>query len=198
MLRVEYAAGMPRSGAAARDRLERAALELYDEQGYDRTTAADIAARAGVTARTFFRHFADKREVLFHIEADLQDEMSRALAAVPDDVPPLAVMLQAFRSMGPGLEAKRRLAEARHRVIAATPALRERELAKAAGMAAVVAEALRARGQSEWRATLFAEVGTAVLGHAVHAWAGDPSADYDDLVVRGFAALRELAEPRPA
>ncbi|MFC8731740.1 TetR/AcrR family transcriptional regulator [Luteimicrobium sp. NPDC057192] len=188
---------MPRSGAEARDRLERAALELYDERGYDQTTAADIAARAGVTARTFFRHFADKREVLFHVEAGLQEEMARALAAVPDDVPPLAAMLQAFRSMAPGMEANRRLAEARHRVIAATPALRERELAKAAAMAATVAAGLRARGLSEWHATLFAQVGTAALGHAVHAWTADPSADYDDLVVRTFAALRELADPEP-
>jgi len=185
---------MPRSGAEARDRLERAALELYAERGYEQTTAADIAARAGVTARTFFRHFADKREVLFHVEAGLQEEMARALAAVPDDVPPLAAMLQAFRSMAPGMEANRQLAEARHRVIAATPALRERELAKAAGMAATVAAGLRARGLSEWEAGLFAQVGTAALGHAVHAWTADPSADYDELVVRTFASLHELID----
>ena len=185
---------MPRSGAEARDRLERAALELYAEQGYDRTTAADIAARAGVTARTFFRHFADKREVLFHLETGRHEDLARALAAVPDDVPPLAAMEQAFRAMPPHLEADRRLAETRRRVIEATPALRERELAKMARMAGVVAEALRARGLAEWEAGLFAQVGTAALGHAVHAWSSEPSADYDALLVRTFAAVRELVD----
>src|SRR5690606_25475598 len=131
---------MPRSGAAARDRLERAALELYDERGYDQTTAADIAARAGVTARTFFRHFADKREVLFHTEADLRVEMARSLAAVPADTAPTAVVLAAFRAMGPGFEANREHARERHAIINATPALQEREMAKSAALADVVAD----------------------------------------------------------
>ena len=193
---------MPRNGAEARNRLERAALELYGERGYDQTTTAEIAARAGVTERTFFRHFADKREVLFNVEVNLRAAMARALAAVPDTVPPLTAMLQAFRSMVPDLESTRAVAEARHRVIAASPALRERELTKAAAMSVVVADALRARGLPDRRATLLADVSTAALGHAIHTWVADPSSDLDALLVGAFADLRDLSSvaiaPEPA
>jgi len=193
---------MPRSGAEARDRLERAALELFTERGYDRTTAADIAARAGLTGRTFFRHFADKREVLFNIEARQQEALARALADVPDSVPPMAAVRQAFRSMAPALEDNRPLAEARHRVIAATPALRERELAKEAALSVVVGDALRARGLSDWRATLLAQVTTAALGHAIHTWVTDPSSGINALIVQAFTDLRDFsnvdAAPEPA
>ncbi|GGK74936.1 TetR/AcrR family transcriptional regulator [Mangrovihabitans endophyticus] len=185
---------MPRSGAAARDRLERAALELYRERGYDQTTIAEIAARAGVTQRTFFRHFGDKREVLFHIELRQQRALAAALADVPAAAPPLTAVLLAFRSMAPGMEINRALAEARHHVIAATPALRERELAKAAALSIVVADALRGRGLPPWRATLLAEVSTAALGHAVHTWVADASADLDALIVRAFTELRAFAD----
>ena len=182
---------MPRSGAAARDRLERAALELYSERGYDQTTTAQIAASAGVTERTFFRHFTDKREVLFNIEGRLNEALVAALADVPANMPPSAVVLQAFRGMVAALEDNRALAEARHRVIAATPALRERELAKAAAMSLIVADALRARGLPDGQATLLAQVGTTALGHAVHAWVSDPFGDLDALIVQAFADLRD-------
>lgn len=185
---------MPRSGAEARDRLEQAALELYSNRGYDQTTTAEIAARAGVTERTFFRHFADKREVLFNVESSMQEALARALVDVSDSVSPMAAVLQAFRSMVPVLEDNRPLAQARHRVIAATPALREREMAKEAALSVVVADALRARGLPDWRATLLAQVGTAALGHAIHTWLGDPSSDIDALMVRAFADLRALSD----
>jgi AcrR family transcriptional regulator len=185
---------MPRSGVEARNRLEAAALELYGQRGYDQTTTAEIAARAGVTERTYFRHFADKREVLFNVEARQQEALARALADASDTVPPLTAVLQAFRSMAPMLEDNRPLAEARHRVIAATPALRERELAKAAALSVVVADALRARGLPDWRATLLAQVTTAALGHAIHTWVADPSSDIDALMVQAFADLRELSD----
>jgi AcrR family transcriptional regulator len=185
---------MPRSGAEARDRLERAALELYSERGYDQTTIADIAARAAVTQRTFFRHFGDKREVLFNIEHRQQQALARALADVPGTVPPLAAVLQAFRSMAPSLENNRSTVEARHRVIAATPALRERELAKAAALSTVVADALRARGLLDWRATLLAQVSTAALGHAIHTWVAGASGDLDALIVQAFADLRDFSD----
>lgn len=183
---------MPRSGAAARDRLEQAALDLYTERGYNRTTTAEIAHRAGVTERTFFRHFADKREVLFNIEVRLNEALVRALADVPADRPPLAAVLQAFRWMVAAIEDNRALAAARHRVIAATPALRERELAKAAAMSIIVADALRARGLPDGRATLLAQVGTAALGHAVHTWVSDPLGDLDALIVQAFADLCDV------
>ena len=184
---------MPRSGAEARDRLERAALELYIERGYDQTTIADIAARAGVTERTYFRHFPDKREVLFNVESRQQQALADALAEVASSAPPLAAVLQAFRSMAPALEDNRPLAVARHRVISVTPALRERELMKEAALGAVVADALRQRGLSEWSATLLAQVTTAALGHAIHTWVADRNSDINDLIVQAFTDLGEFA-----
>ncbi len=184
---------MPRSGAGARDRLEGAALELYSERGYDQTTIADIAAKADVTQRTFFRHFTDKREVLFNLQDSQQKALTRALADVPTKVPPLAAMLQAFRSMAPILEDNRPGAVARHRVITETPALRERELMKEAALATIVADALQKRGLLEWSATLLAQVGTAALGHAIHTWVADASSDVDVLIVQAFAELRDFS-----
>ncbi len=183
---------MPRSGAEARARLERAALELYIERGYDHTTAADIAACAGVSARTFFRHFADKREVLFNVETGMEDAITQALSAVPEDLPPIAAVLEALRSVAPVLEENRDLARARHRL-----ALRERELAKAASLGAAIATGLRARGVEEWGATLVGRVSTAAWAHAIHAWTNDPSADYDALLVRAFAELSDFSGGLP-
>lgn len=184
---------MPRSGAAARDRLERAALALYGQRGYDQTTAAQIAAQAGVTERTFFRHYADKREVVFNVEATQQQALARALADVPANVAPLAAVLSAFRSMTPALEDNRALAEERHRVISAAPALRERELAKEAALSVIVADALRTRGLPDRRASLLAQVTTAALGHAIHTWVEDPSPGIDDLIVQAFNDLRDFS-----
>ena len=132
---------MPRNGAEARLRLEQAALELYASRGYDLTTTADIAAAAGVTERTFFRHFADKREVLFDFEREARQELSDALAAVPGSPPPLATVLQALLAISPFLESNRDISERRHQVIVATPALRERQLAKVAMLTDSVTDA---------------------------------------------------------
>src|SRR3954471_4289358 len=121
---------MPRSGLDARRRLQQAALELYRERGFDRTTTAEIAARAGVNERTFFRHFPDKREVLFDGEADLRAALMRSVAEAPDGLEPFEVLLHAFRESARNLANNRSFSEPRWKVIAATPALRERELAK--------------------------------------------------------------------
>src|SRR6201995_5847472 len=67
----------------ASGRLRQAAMELYVERGYEQTTVADISERAGLTARTFFRYFADKREGLFNGSMALQEQMVTALGAAP-------------------------------------------------------------------------------------------------------------------
>ena len=67
----------------ARSRLEKAALELYSERGFQQVTVAEIAQRAGLTERTFFRHFADKREVLFPADGQLQELLLSALEKAP-------------------------------------------------------------------------------------------------------------------
>ena len=155
-------------------RLQRAALGLYAEQGYDQTTVAEIAARAGLTERTFFRHFADKREVLF----DGAGRFEAAIVAPVDGAPPSATPLdavgagiEAAGSVLPALELVRR----RHAVILANPELQERELIKLASLAASIAAALRRRGVTDTAAELAAQTGVAVLQVALARWIGDPA-----------------------
>jgi AcrR family transcriptional regulator len=191
---------MPRSREDARHRLKTAALELYRERGYDRATAAEIAARAGVTERTFFRHFPDKREVLFDGEVELHDALSTAIAEAPDTLGPMEVLLLAFRSIQPMLEDNRPFTEPAREVIARTPALQERQLAKAASTTAAVAAALRRRGVDANLATLAAGTGMAVFGHAARAWFEEPSLSLGIHLERAFRALNGLSgsgSPQP-
>ena len=125
---------MEKSIGDARARMQLAAVELFAELGYDRTTAAQIAARAGVTERTFFRHFADKREILFDGEVAMRSTLSAAVAAAPAGLSPLEILFETFRATIPMLENNRAYSKPRHDLIAATPALREREMAKLAAL----------------------------------------------------------------
>ncbi|MEV4075075.1 TetR family transcriptional regulator [Nonomuraea fuscirosea] len=189
---------MPRSGAEARRRLQQAALELYRERGFDRTTTAEIAARAGLNERTFFRHFPDKREVLFDGESDLRAALTEAVAEAPDGLQPLDLILHAFRKVEHILEDNRPFAEPRLRVIAETPALRERDLAKAASMAEAVAEALRRRGVADRLAGLAAQTGWAAFHHAAQAWIDDSTQSLDAYLLQAFDDLRALSLTTPA
>jgi len=184
--------GMPRSGEDARRRLQQAALELYLERGYDATTTAQIAERAGVTERSFFRHFADKREVFFDGEAALREVMVNAIASAPDDVSPLGMLVRAFCATVPVLAENRALAEARAPVIAVTPALRERALGKTEALNQAVAQALRERGLGESLALLAAQIGMAAFGHAARQWRADPERELCELIRQAFADIRTL------
>jgi AcrR family transcriptional regulator len=188
---------VPRSGAEARRRLQQAALELYRERGFDQTTTAEIAARAGVNERTFFRHFPDKREVLFDGEADLRAALTQAVAEAPDGLQPLEVLLWAFRKAARILEDNRPFSEPRLEVIAATPALRERELAKHASLIAAVAEALRQRAVPERLARLAAQTGWAAFHHAAEAWIADPSRRLNAHLRQAFDDLHALSATAP-
>jgi AcrR family transcriptional regulator len=168
---------MPRDGARARARLREAALELYRERGYDETTAAQIAERAGVTERTYFRHFADKREVLFDGEAELRAILVDAIAAAPSGLAPLPLLVRAFTAAVPLLVLNRSVAEQRARVIAVTPALQERAYAKTAALTDALADALANRGIAPSTARLAAQVGMAAFERASRRWAGDPAVD---------------------
>jgi AcrR family transcriptional regulator len=176
-------------------RLREAALELYAERGFDQTTAAQVAARAGLTERTFFRHYADKREVLFAGSAFLQQELVRGVEEAPDGA-------GALDAVGHGLQAaagllgqsRRDLTAKRNAVIAANPELRERELSKLADYAAAVAEVLRRRGVAGPQATLAAEAGMTVLRVAIEEWANDDRERELTAVIReGLAQLRAVA-----
>ncbi|HEX3336618.1 MAG TPA: helix-turn-helix domain-containing protein [Jatrophihabitans sp.] len=175
----------------AAGRLREAALALYAEQGFERTTVAGIADRAGVTARTFFRHFADKREVLFAGSQELEQRMIGALAAAPPSAPPMDAIAAALLTVA-GLFADRRdYSRRRQAVIAATPELRERELIKMASLATALAGALQQRGVAPAVASLAAETGVAVFRVAFERWVTEPEDAQLAEVMR--ATLADLA-----
>ena len=138
----------------ARGRLEQAALELYVERGFDQTTVAEIARRAGLTERTFFRHFADKREVLFDGAVHLREFLVNAVADAPDSVAPIDAVAVAIEAAGTFFEERRALVRQRQTVIAANPELQERELIKLAALSAAIADTLRKRGVKDPAASL--------------------------------------------
>lgn len=175
-----------------RERLQQAALDLFGERGFERTTAADVAARAGVTERTFFRHFADKRETLFGGEAVLRDALVAAIARSSDGLPPLDTLFAAFRSVVPLLAANRAFAAPRQALIAATPGLHERELAKHHALADALADALAAGGADPRSARLAAQVAMTTFAEATLDWLRDPEPGLAERVEEGRLRLREL------
>src|SRR5688500_10022049 len=135
--------GMARWEPDARGRLRAAAMDLYTERGYEQTTVADIAERAGLTARTFFRHFPDKREALFAGSDALQEGLTTAVAQAPESASPMQAVAAALEAVSPMLGHDREYSRRRGAVIASTAELRERELIKMATLAAALGEALR-------------------------------------------------------
>ena len=184
---------MPRNGEPARRRLQQAAVELFCERGYDQTTTAEIAARAGLTERTFFRHFPDKREVLFDGQARLREVLTAAIARAPAKFKPLEVLHWAFQSVGQLLEDNRPFSFPRQQVIDRHPALQERELAKESALAEALALALRQRGMDEPLAALAARAGMATFRYAVATWFADPAGGLGAHLDRAFDALDGLA-----
>jgi AcrR family transcriptional regulator len=181
----------------ARGRLEQAALQLYTERGFDETTVADIAARAGLTERTYFRYFADKREVLFGGQEILAKAMTAAINEAPADATPLDMVAGALRSTGAMFNPLREHSRRRHAVIAANTALQERELIKLESLAALMADALQGRGVDQATAQLAAETGTALFKIAWERWIGDAGdigvTGFEDLVDQTLHRLRGLA-----
>ena len=156
----------------ARERLERAALALFVEYGYDATTVAEIADRAGLTKSTFFRHFADKREVLFGGQDMLTQLFSDAIRTAPPAATTVDCLAAALESAAVAFTPDRHdLAPQRRAVIAANSELQERELLKRARFASAMADALRARGAGDVSARLAAEVGVLAFSTAYARWA---------------------------
>ncbi|MET0383141.1 MAG: helix-turn-helix domain-containing protein [Burkholderiaceae bacterium] len=178
----------------AEGRLRAAAIELFGEIGYEQTTVAAIAQRAGLTARTFFRHFADKREVLFNGSQWLQRKMADAVAHAPPGAAPIDATAAALASVGDFFDDERRpFARLRNAVIAANPELHERELTKMATLSAALAQALRARGVGEPDAGLLAEAGIAVFRIAFAQWVDESERrGYGEIVDESLARLRTL------
>jgi AcrR family transcriptional regulator len=147
----------------ARGRLMQAAFALYGERGFEQTTVAEIAERAGLTERTFFRHFADKREVLFAGADALRELLVSTVASAPDSAAPIDAAAAGLEAAGAFIQEGGELARQRQAIIAASTELQERELIKLASLASALAEALRRRGVDDPAASLTAEAGIAVF-----------------------------------
>ncbi len=188
---------MVRWEPGGRERLRAAALDLYAARGFDQTTAAEIAESVGLTERTFFRYFADKREVLFDGQDLLQEAFVDAVAAAPQGVSALdavAFALQTASSFFP--DERRSFSRLRQAVIVANPGLQERELLKMAGLSDAIAGALCDRGVTEPHATLAAETGVTVFGVAFRQWiAAGEGRSLADLEREVLGQLRALTGP---
>jgi len=172
---IEYDQGVGRWQPNARGRLVQAAFALYSERGFEQTTVAEIAKRAGLTERTFFRHFADKREVLFAGADELQQLLVSTVASASDSAAPINAVAAALGAAGASIQEGRELARQRQAIITASPELRERELIKLASLSAALADELRRRGVKDPAARLTAEAGIAVFKIAFERWINDPN-----------------------
>jgi AcrR family transcriptional regulator len=177
----------------ARGRLEQAALELFVERGFEQTTVAEIAQRAGLTERTFFRYFADKREVLFAGAGALQELLVLAVAQAPGSATPLDAVVGALEAAAPMFAERGDYPSQRQAVIAANAELQERELIKLAALAAALARALRERGTPDPAASLAAEAGIAVFRIAFERWtADDCQPDLAKLIRQSLHELKDV------
>jgi len=190
---INYDWSMGRWEPNAQGRLGAAALELYGERGFEQTTVAEIAKRAGLTERTFFRHFADKREVLFAGAVELQERLVSTVAAQPDSASPMDAVAAGLEAMGVVLQQSRAFARQRHSIIVDNAELQERELIKLASLASALAGTLRQRGVTEPAASLSAEAGIAVFRIAFERWIDETNQqDLPTLIRESLDALRAV------
>jgi AcrR family transcriptional regulator len=156
------------------NRLRVAARELFVEQGYEKTTVAEIAARAGLTERTFFRHFNDKREVLFSGSKELQEMFLTGLRSAPASASPMEAMAAALDAIAPFFSNEQRaFSRERHAIISAHEDLKERELTKLASLADAIAAGLGERDVKAPTAGLTAQLGVGVFHVAFQQWVSD-------------------------
>jgi AcrR family transcriptional regulator len=177
----------------ARGRLAQAALTLYAEQGFEQTTAAEIARLAGLKERSFFRHFADKREVLFYGTDSVRDLLVRAIADAPSSAAPMDAVTAALRVVADMVQENPETARLRNAVVSASAELRERELIKLAELAAAMAGALRERGIPASAASLAAETGIAVYRVAFARWITDAGRqELQEILRESIEELRDV------
>ncbi|SHL34672.1 transcriptional regulator, TetR family [Pseudonocardia thermophila] len=190
---------MARWAAGTPERLQKAALELFATRGFEQTTAAEIAEAVGLTERTFFRHFSEKREVLFHGQQALVEACRAGVAQAQPDASPMEVVAAALRAVGAFFTEERRpFSRARQAVIDQNPQLQERERHKLANLAAEIAAGLRDRGVGEVTAALAAECGMAVFAVAFGQWLRDDARSFAEITADVLAELHRLtAAPLP-
>lgn len=166
-----YGSTMARWDPGTEERLKRAALDLFTEHGYDDVTVTHIAERAGITRRSYFRYFPDKREVLFAGSDGLPPALAEAVAAADASLPPLAAVLDAFTRVGAELVEHLDHVAERRAVIEASAELQERERTKTAALGEAVEAALRGRGVEADAARLVTHIGNVVFQNAFARWA---------------------------
>ena len=188
---------MPRWDGDAKARLEEAALALYDQQGFEQTTIEEIADSAGLTKRTFFRYFRDKREVLFGDGANEPDLFANAVLTAPASAGPLDAVGLGLAAMSMHIDLHPDLFARRFRIIRSSPQLWERQLIKFTAIAEGFARALRARGVKESVAILAAETGVTVLRLASDRWLRPHGRKtLENLVAEELGQLRAIASSR--
>jgi AcrR family transcriptional regulator len=178
----------------AKGRLQIAAIELFMQHGYDAVTVDDIAKRAGLTRRSFFNHFADKREVLFagseELERTVIDELNRLTA----EMPPLDAALRALTTAGLTLARYREGAGIRRDIIASSSDLQERELIKLASLSRAIAANLAPDGVPNQASRLAAELAITTFTNAYDAWMDQPDGDFEHLMAVAFNELRGIVD----
>jgi len=188
----------------AAERLVVAALDLFAERGYENTTVIEIAERAGLTKSTFFRHFPDKREVLFGGGVAMAELLAGAIAAAPGSAAPLEAVARAMDAVAreaftPG---RREFSARRRAVIAANPELQEREALKGLTLTASMTDALTRRGVPEMTACVAAQLGALAMKIAFDRWIDAPNDEtFDDIARQTLSELQEvnvLAKPASA
>jgi len=187
---------MPRWEAGADTRLTRAAYELYIERGFEHVTVAEIAERAGLTKRTFFRYFDDKREVLFSGAPAFRDAVVDAVANAPENVAAIDAVVAALAAAGSGITEIGEGARARQRLIESSRDLQEREMIKMVALKDAIGAALQSRGVTGSGASLTAQAGVAVFQTAFERWAHtNGSVDFPSLIYGALDDLRTAINP---
>jgi AcrR family transcriptional regulator len=184
--------GVGRWPGAARQRLQDAALALFAEHGYAATTVDDIAAQAGVSQRTFFRHFRDKEEVLFSADDRLLHALVNGVRSAPQDSTPRELVRAALQALARVLQPERDALRVRAGVLASDIALHGRDLAKQARWTAVIADEIATRGVPAPTAALLAAAGAGAFRTVYTTWLADSSRT--TLATRLSRALDDLAE----
>jgi AcrR family transcriptional regulator len=187
-----YACLMGRWEPDAQDRLVLAALDLFAEHGYETTTVIEIAERAGLTKSTFFRHFPDKREVLFGGDT-MSALLDEQIAAAPPEAPPLEALADALDAIGAHVftPARREFVARRRAVIAASPGLQEREALKALSLTTTMIDALTRRGVDDLTAHVASQLGSLAWKIAYDRWIDAPDGeDFGEIARRTLGQLK--------
>jgi AcrR family transcriptional regulator len=197
---ISYTLGMSRWQTGARDRLERAALELFIEQGFAETTVPQITARARLTTRTFFRHFADKREVLFAGEEAVPAFVEKLMTEAPASFGPMAVIAAGLKPFATTLfEGRVEELRMRRAIIHTDAGLRERELRKLDTLSKAIRQGFIRRGTDELTSTLAAEIAVTVFRVAMTRWLDqEGEGGLSEIIAETLSTLRGVAADTPA